>query len=151
MPPPPPPRDSPEWIPQKSIFWTAQFTVPVCFGISRYLTDKYLDIVWGCHPTGTPPNRPLKNNLLLWYQFYDISRDLTDKYFDIVWGCHPPWRLPQMDPPRNQFFAAQLWVPVCFDISRDLTDKYFGIVWGCPPPEDPQMYPSKINFLNGPS
>ena len=28
------------------------------FDISRYLTDKYFDIVWGCHPLG-----PLQNGL----------------------------------------------------------------------------------------
>ena len=54
-----------------------------------------------------------------------------------------------MDPPKINFFYAQLRVPVCFDISKDLTDKYFGIVWGCHPPGTPQMDPSKINFLNG--
>ena len=48
-----------------------------------------------------------------------------------------------MDPPRNQFFTAQLRVPVCFDISRDLTDKCFGIVWGCHPPRDPPNRPLK--------
>ena len=34
----------------------AQLRVPVCFDISRYLTDKDFDIVWGCHPPGTPKN-----------------------------------------------------------------------------------------------
>ena len=29
--------------------------VLVVFDISRYLTDKYFDIVWGCHLPGNPP------------------------------------------------------------------------------------------------
>ena len=32
------------------------------FDISRYLTNKYFDIVLGCHPPGDPPNRPPKIN-----------------------------------------------------------------------------------------
>ena len=55
-----------------------------------------------------------------------------------------------MDPSRNQFFMAQLRVPICFDISRYLTDSYFDIVWGCHSPRGPpQMDPPKIKFLNG--
>ena len=41
--------------PQKSIFSTALARVPVCFDISRYLTDKCFDIVWGCLPPNGPP------------------------------------------------------------------------------------------------
>ena len=86
--------------PQKSIFRTAQARVPVFYDISRYLIDKYFDIVWGCHALGDPPNGLAKNQCFLTAQlrvpvFYDISIYLTDKYFDIVWGCHPPG-----DPPK---------------------------------------------------
>ena len=67
----------------------AQDRVLVVFDISRYLTDKYLDIVGGCHPPGNPPNGPPKTSISLMAQhrvprFYDISRDLTDKYFGVV-------------------------------------------------------------------
>ena len=76
------------------------------FDISRYLTDKYFDIVWGCHPPGTPPNVPPKINFLIsstWVPVcFDIRRYLTDKYSDIVWGCHPPGN-PQMDPQKSIF------------------------------------------------
>ena len=45
----------------------AQLRVPVCFDVSRYLTDKYFDIVWGCQPPqGTPPNEPPKNQFFEW-------------------------------------------------------------------------------------
>ena len=52
--------------PQKSIFFTAQARVPVCFDISIYLTDKYFDIVWGCHPPRGPPNGSPKNQFFEW-------------------------------------------------------------------------------------
>ena len=55
-------REPPQkWGPKKSIFLTAQATVLLFFAISRYLTEKYFDIVWGCHPPGIPPNGPPKN------------------------------------------------------------------------------------------
>ena len=81
----------------------AQARVLLCFDISRYLTDKYFDIVWG-----GPPNGPFKNQFferlkVEFYFFFDISRYLTDKYFDIVWECHPPGTPPNV-PPKNQFF-----------------------------------------------
>ena len=113
----------PPWTPQtappKSIFWTAQLRVSVCFDIRRYLTDKYFDIVWGCHSPVDLPKVPV---------CYDISRYLTDKYFDIVWGCHPPGT-PQMDPQKSIFWMAQLRVPVCYDIRRCLTDKYLTLLF----------------------
>ena len=104
----PPPRGPPKWTPQISIFWTAQLRVPVFYDISRYSTDKYFDIVWGCHPPGDPPNGPPKMNCLkssTWVPVcFDISRYSTDKYFDIVWGCHPPPpRGPPKWTPKNQF------------------------------------------------
>ena len=39
----PPPWGPPQMDPQKSIFWTAQFRVPVFYDIRRYLTDNYFD------------------------------------------------------------------------------------------------------------
>ena len=49
------PLGPPQIDPPKLIFWMAQLRVPVCYDISRYLTDKYFAIVWGC-----PPGNPLK-------------------------------------------------------------------------------------------
>ena len=83
------------------------------FDISRYLTDKYFDIVWGAtSPLGTPHIDPPKINFLngliirVPAEFspvcFDISKYLTDKYFDIVWGCHFPGD-PQMDPQKSIF------------------------------------------------
>ena len=89
----------------------AQLRVPVFYDISTYLTDKYFDIVWGCHPPpppppppGTPPNGPPQKSIFGMAQlrvpvFYDNSTYFTDKYFDIVWGCHPP-----ADPPKKSIF-----------------------------------------------
>ena len=84
----------------------AQAKVPVFFFISRYIGDKYFDIVWGCQPPGDSRNRPPKikflNGLSLDAIFL-ICRCLTDKYFDIVWGCQPPGNPPN-GAPQNQFF-----------------------------------------------
>ena len=116
------------------------------FDISRYSTDKYFDIVWGCHPPGDPPKWTPRKSIFWIAQLrvpvcYDISRFLTDKYFDIVWGCHPPG-----DPPKINFLNSSTRMPVCFDISQYLTNKYFDIVWGCHPPRDPQIDPQKSIF-----
>ena len=96
----------------------AQARALVLFDISRYLTDKYFDIVWGFQtwgfgaaklvPPGTSPNRPHKKQFFkrikLGCQCFMISsRYLTDKYFDIAWGCHSPGD-PRNGPPKNQFF-----------------------------------------------
>ena len=95
----------PKMGPKKSIFWTAQARELHFFAIRRYLTDKYFDIVWGCHP---PPGDPQKS--IFWMAqvrvpvCYDISRYLTDKYFDIVWGCHPLGT-----PQKSIFWTAQLF------------------------------------------
>ena len=91
----PPPRGPP----QNHFFWMAQVRVPVCLDISRYLTDKYFVIVWGCHP----PKINFLNSLTWVPVCFDISRCLiTDKYFDVVWGATslgtPIWT------PKNQFF-----------------------------------------------
>ena len=83
----------------------------VFIDISRYLTDKYFDIVWGCHPLGTP-QMDLQKSIFRTAQAREpvcigISKYLTNKYFDIVWECHlsppPPPRTPQMDPPKINF------------------------------------------------
>ena len=55
-----------------------------------------------------------------------------------------------MDPPKINFFYAQLRVPVFYNISRYLAHKSFDIVWGTSPKTPlPQMDPPKINFSNG--
>ena len=57
------------------------------YDISRDLTGKYFDIVWGATPMGTPKWTPQKSifsvGQLGVLVFYGISRDLTVKYFDI--------------------------------------------------------------------
>ena len=81
--------------------------MPVSFDISRYLTDKYFDIVWGCRSPRDPQMDPPKNQIFEWFNrvpvCFDIRRYLSDKYFDIVWGCHPPGDSPN-GPPKNQIF-----------------------------------------------
>ena len=117
------------------------------FDISRYLRDKYFDIVWGCHPPGTPKNQFFEWLQLEFYFFFDISRYITEKYFDIVWGCPPPPPGdPQMDPTKINFLNSSTWVPVCFDIRRYLTNNNFDIVWGYHPPREPQIDPQKSIF-----
>ena len=70
------------------------------YDISRYLTDKYFDIVWGCHLLGDPPIDPPNINFFngsaIVPVFYDISGYLTDKYFGVVWGVPPLQGPPQM-------------------------------------------------------
>ena len=121
------------------------------FDISRYLTDKYFDIVWGCHPSGDPPKwTPQK--LIFWTaqlrvpMFYDISRYLTDKCIDIVWGCQPPGNPPKWTPQKSIFERPKVEFYFFFDISRYLTDKYIDIVWGCHPPGPPKCIPQKSSF-----
>ena len=150
-----PPGTPLKWGPKKSMFWTAQARVLVCFDITRYLTDKYFDIIWRCHLPRDPPNGPPKNQFFEWlklgWQFcFDISRYLTDKYFHITWGCHPSGDSFKWPPKKSILCTAQLRVPSFYDISRNWTDKYFGVVWGYHPPGSPKWTP-KINFLNGPS
>ena len=97
MPPPP-------GTPPKSIFSTAQARVPVCYDISRYLMDKFFDIVWGCHPPQMDPSKiNFLNGSTSGAVFFDISRDSTEKYLDIVWGATPPGNPPN-EPLKNQFF-----------------------------------------------
>ena len=58
----------------------AQARVPVFYDISRYLTDKYFDIVWECHPPRDPPKWNPKNQFFerldLGCQFILISGDI---------------------------------------------------------------------------
>ena len=60
----------------------AQATVPVCYDISRYLTDKNILTYFGnaTPPPGTPPNGPPKKlifeRLNLGCQFILISVDI---------------------------------------------------------------------------
>ena len=58
----------------------AQARVLLGFDISRYLTDNYFDLVWGCHPPGDPPNGPPKNQFFEWFnlgcQCFMISADI---------------------------------------------------------------------------
>ena len=80
------------------------------YDISRCLTDKYFDIVWGCHPQGPPKWTPQKSIFFTAQArlpvCFDISRYLTDKYFDIVWGCYPSPEIPPKQTPQksNQIF-----------------------------------------------
>ena len=88
--------------PQKSIFWTAWLRVPVYFDMRRYLTEKYFDIVWGCHPPGDPPKLNFLNGStwdasLFWYlQIFNRQ---------IFWhslGVPPPF--PPGNPPKWSTF-----------------------------------------------
>ena len=58
------PPEPPKMGPQKINFLMAQARVLLFLDISRYLTDKYFDVVWGCHAPGDTPNGPQKNNFL---------------------------------------------------------------------------------------
>ena len=84
---------------KKSTVLTAQTSLPVFYDTSRYLPHKYFDVVWGCHPLGTPQNQFFWIAQLRMPVWFDISRYLTDKYFDIFWGCHSP----PGDPPIINF------------------------------------------------
>ena len=94
-------QEPPKWGPKNQFFERLKLGCYFFFDISRYLTDKYFDIVWGYHPPRDPPNGPPKNQFFEWlkleFYFFDISRYLTHKYFDIVWGL-PKWT------PRKSIF-----------------------------------------------
>ena len=52
---------------QQSSFQTAQARVPVFYDISKYLTAKYFDIVWGYLSKNSPlPNGPPKIQFFEW-------------------------------------------------------------------------------------
>ena len=77
------------------------------YDISRYLTVKYFDIVWGANPPGTPQKPIFSLAQLRVPVCYDISRYLTDKYFDKVWDS-PKWTpknpgTPPNGPPKINF------------------------------------------------
>ena len=148
------PQVPPKMGPQKINFLTAQARVLVLFDISRYLTDKYFDIVWGCPPPDIPKIDPQKS--IFWAAWarvpvcIDISRYLTDKYFDIVWRCHP---LPPLNWTRQKsiFWMAQTRVPVCFDIGRYLTAIFWHSLGIHIPLGISPNGPFRNQFLNGSS
>ena len=123
------------------------------FDISKYLTDKYFEIVWGYQPPKIDPpkinflkgstNISVDIDLFLCISFY-ISRYLTDKYFDILRGS-----LGTPNSLKINYFESLDLGCQFFDISRYLTDQYFDIVWGALPPKNPPNGPPKINFLSG--
>ena len=74
-------RESPQnGAPKNQFFERLKLESYFFFDISRYLTDKYFDAVWGCHPPEDPPNGPTKNQfflrLKLGWQFVLISADI---------------------------------------------------------------------------
>ena len=59
------PHGDPQIDPPKTFFGMAQASVPVFFDINRHLTEKYFDIVRGCHSPREPhQNGPPKINFL---------------------------------------------------------------------------------------
>ena len=75
------------------------------FDISRYLRDKYFDMVWGYHPLEDPQKSIFK---MAWAEalvFFDISTFLRHKCFNIVWGITPA-DPPKMDPPKTNFLIG---------------------------------------------
>ena len=64
--------------PPKINFLMIQRMVPVFFDISRYLRNKYFDMVWGYHPLGDLPKWIPKNEffngLTKGASFFYISR-----------------------------------------------------------------------------
>ena len=46
------------------------------YDISRYLTDKYFDIVWGATPPNGPPKNEFFERLNLECQCFMISADI---------------------------------------------------------------------------
>ena len=102
----------PPWVPPKidppiiNLFVWLKLGRQFYFLISTDTTDKYFDIVWGCHPPGKIPKWTPKNKFLHDQTYdacvFDISRYFRGKYFDRVWG-YPPEE-PQMDPLKINFF-----------------------------------------------
>ena len=82
----------------------ATFAIFSFFDISRYLTDKYFDMVWGCRSLGTPQNQVFKQ-LNLGCHFVDINRYLVDKHFGVVWG-YPSLGDPSNEPPKSNFLKG---------------------------------------------
>ena len=76
--------------PHKSMFWTAQLRVPLRFDISRRLTNKNFDIVWGCHPPQGPPKNQFFERLNLGCQSALTSGDIqmTNILTLLFWRFH---------------------------------------------------------------
>ena len=72
----------PQMDPPESNFFNGLTLGASVFDISRYLADKYFDIVWR-YPR-RPPQNQFFERLNLGCHFFDISRYLREKYFDIV-------------------------------------------------------------------
>ena len=70
------------------------------FDISRYLRNKYFDVVWGYQPPRGLPKINFEMARAGALLFFDISTFLRDKSFDIVWGI-TPLGTPQNGPPQN--------------------------------------------------
>ena len=91
---------------QNQSFFNSRSYGASSFGISRYLTYEYLDIVWA--PLPKTPHEPHEKQfferLKLTIQFFFvITKYLRDNYFDIIYlGYHPP-RNPQMNSPKSLF------------------------------------------------
>ena len=115
----PPSQDPPKWAPKNPFFERLKLEFYFFFDISRYLTDKYFDIGWGCHPPRDHPKINFLNSSTWVPVCFDISRYLTDKYFDVVWGCHPPRDHPN-GPPKSIFWMAQARVPVFYHIYQEI-------------------------------
>ena len=85
------------------MFFMTQLRVPVCFDISRYLTDKYFDIAWGCHTPGDSPKWIPQNQFLLRLnlgcQCFMISAEIlqTNIFTLLFWRFH------------NQMFLNTSW------------------------------------------
>ena len=74
--------------------------MPVFFDISRYLRDKYFDVVWGYRTPQGPPKINFQLARAGALAFFDDSTFLRHEYFDIVWGI-TPLGTPQKLTPQN--------------------------------------------------
>ena len=78
----------------------AQGRVLLFFDISRYLTDKYFDIVWECHPPRELPQMDSKNQfferLNLECQCFMISLDISQTNI-LTYSSGVP---PPQGPPK---------------------------------------------------
>ena len=103
------------------------------FAISRYLTDKYFDIVWGCHPPGYPPNGPIKNQfferLNLGCYFFLISADHSRRRWGGRGGGRPPIRFKTSKIRANGLFiwanSLDIWAHHCQNTVSVLVKTFF--------------------------
>ena len=72
------------------------------FDISRYLGNKYFDIVWGATSMGHPKKLYFERLNLGCHCFLITVGYLIHNYFDVVWGTTPPEK-PLMDPRKINF------------------------------------------------